>query len=269
MNSYCCSSASYHVTLSTNLRNWPSETRGLAIGLPIASYGLSAFVFSTAAKYFFQTRQATFNVTAFLVFVGMITCLLNLFTGVYFRKKAQTQEYQNIHSRIPSSTTSQNEEEISLSDDVDLMELMEPVPLFKQFDSYLIGISMFSICGTGLMYINNVGTMLSAITTDKSELERYQHLHVSLLSIFSFLGRALTGISSDILFRRCHTDRILWPTLANLFMLLGCLRLLTITEIQTMWQSTVIIGFSYGMIWTSIPVLVGIYFGAHTFATNW
>ncbi|CAG8540247.1 8455_t:CDS:2 [Paraglomus brasilianum] len=73
-------------------------------------------------------------------------------------------------------------------------------------DAQLLFLAIFFLGGAGLMYINNVGTIVKLLYVSSSgnspnpshELQHIQNLHVFLISIFSCIGRLSTGISSDI-----------------------------------------------------------------------
>ncbi|KAJ3099394.1 hypothetical protein HDU97_003227 [Phlyctochytrium planicorne] len=48
------SGGAYHSGLATNLRNWPPNFRGLAIGIPVAVFGLCGFICAAVGRAFFS-----------------------------------------------------------------------------------------------------------------------------------------------------------------------------------------------------------------------
>ena len=83
-------SLSYHASLGINVRNQPQGSEGLAIGIPAAFFGLSAFFFSILCRLFMtpstdhfdqvgdsieaggiEDGHAVLDIPAFLAFVGI------------------------------------------------------------------------------------------------------------------------------------------------------------------------------------------------------
>ncbi|TPX34059.1 hypothetical protein SmJEL517_g03230 [Synchytrium microbalum] len=74
-------------SIAGNLRNFPPTWRGLAVGIPMAFYGLSALVFSQVAKYAFYDeadglQPATLDVSSFLMFIGCVSGIICIFAAL-------------------------------------------------------------------------------------------------------------------------------------------------------------------------------------------
>ncbi|KAI8894692.1 major facilitator superfamily domain-containing protein [Globomyces pollinis-pini] len=152
--------------------------------------------------------------------------------------------------------------------------LEDDVPCFPSIKSFLLAYNMFAIIGVGLMYINNVGIILIALLPADMDsrhpnVQSMQKSHVQLLSILSFVSRVVVGILSDECASYIGLPRTFWPITGALFMIIGCGMMLYIKNSDVLYVVTGIVGWAYGTIWSSIPILVGEYFGKTNFARNW
>ncbi|KAJ3209580.1 hypothetical protein HDU67_006063, partial [Dinochytrium kinnereticum] len=87
------SGGAYHTGLATNLRNWPPNFRGLAIGIPVAVFGLCGFICAAVGRAFFSYSLSipkgselmgagggdagSLDVPAFLAFLGIQGFIVN------------------------------------------------------------------------------------------------------------------------------------------------------------------------------------------------
>ncbi|KAH8725735.1 major facilitator superfamily domain-containing protein [Phaeosphaeriaceae sp. PMI808] len=119
------------------------------------------------------------------------------------------------------------------------------VALLYKPDFWQLWVLMALLSGVGLMTINNIGHDVQALWTNwdptatKDFIAHNQLWHVSVLSIFSFLGRLLSGIGSDLIVKRLHRSRF------------------SLT------------GLAYGVLFGVFPALVVDSFGPDGFAVNW
>ncbi|GAA5970303.1 hypothetical protein JCM8115_003694 [Rhodotorula mucilaginosa] len=84
--------------------------------------------------------------------------------------------------------------------------------LLRELDFYLIFLFNGLCAGVGLCYINNLGTIVRSLSypllhaestlMTPAQIARHQARLVSLLSIFNFVGRLLSGFGSDYLLHR-------------------------------------------------------------------
>ena len=261
--------------------------RGLAVGVPVAIYGLSAFVFAQLSMAFWTVR-GVLNVPGLLFMMGSLALVINFASGFLLQDlKARSDQAEVEEERV--SITESAEPLIEQSATVEegtqteLRDIASGMELFSNMDAYLLGVIMCTLVGVGLMYINNVGAVIKALipTLAPSEsAQASQNFQVGLLSIASFLGRLFSGYTSDVLYKMYSLDRLFWPFLSGIFILSGSTLAYLMTDIFTLSFVTFLIGFgyvfkrpffyfSYGVIWTSTPVLVGEFFGVEKFASHW
>ncbi|KAF4636403.1 hypothetical protein G7Y89_g1682 [Cudoniella acicularis] len=131
------------------------------------------------------------------------------------------------------------------------------------------------LTGIGLMTINNIGNDAAALWThyDDSVTEDFimkrQAMHVSILSVFSFVGRLLSGVGSDALVKVLHASRLWCLTVASLVFLVAQVAALTITTPVNLVFVSSLTGLGYGFLFGCFPSLVAEAFGVHGLSTNW
>ncbi|CAG8519280.1 6345_t:CDS:2 [Ambispora leptoticha] len=200
------SAAGFMAVLTTQAKNFP-KIRGIALGIPLALFGLSAFIFSTIETLFFD---------------------------------------------------------ISGWD------------LFRNDDAQNLFFILLLTGGVGLMYINNVGSILKSLfdTTsmvdDHEKLLTYQNFHVSLISVFSCIGRISSGFTSD-LFKQTFNLRRIWFLLsASILLLSGQIIVgFFITHLETLWIGSMIVGLGFGNLLGIAPTIASEWFGLRRFGLNW
>ncbi|KAJ3223413.1 putative monocarboxylate transporter mch1 [Clydaea vesicula] len=278
------SAASYAAAMGTNVRNWDNKHHGFAIGVPISCIGLSAFVFTQFANFFYI--DAILDISSFLFFLGVISALANVIASYCIR---------DVRHLKPARITTQSEENQNLLESEESVPLLEEVlsveelfPKFlSSFNAYLLALMLFIVGGCGLMYINNVGSIILSLTaenqgTQSPKVQSLQKFHVALISISSFLGRLIFGILSDFFIkseRFCFKKipRVFWVGFSALVCFFGYVLGSTLGGYGTIENNrsamqltlcTIFIGTSYGAVNTSMPVLVGLLFGMKKYATN-
>jgi len=96
-----------------------------------------------------------------------------------------------------------------------------------------------------------------------------QQLHVSILSLASFVGRLLSGIGSDILVKRLHASRY-WCLEASAFLFCGAqLCALLVSQPKLLVLVSSLTGLAYGALFGCFPALVADAFGAQGLGLNW
>jgi hypothetical protein len=94
-------------------------------------------------------------------------------------------------------------------------------------------------------------------------------MHVSIISMFSFMGRLLSGIGSDIIVKKLGMSRF-WCTAASatifMFAQLCAIRL---ENPNFLWTVSGLSGLAYGVLFGVFPALVVDAFGSPGFAVNW
>ncbi|KAJ3203959.1 hypothetical protein HK099_001310, partial [Clydaea vesicula] len=164
------SGCTYHKNLVTNLKNCPKDKRGLAIGVPVSAFGLSAFLFSKLSSLFFYKFQTpaslekTLDVKSLLIFVGMTCLIINLVTPIFFKDVSYLNDVIQLdeeHSEEEVLLEESEENDIEpfqqVNRQVTLLEENIDVNCFKTFDGYFVGVCFILLTGVGLLQINNVG----------------------------------------------------------------------------------------------------------------
>ncbi|KAH8804792.1 major facilitator superfamily domain-containing protein [Xylogone sp. PMI_703] len=143
-------------------------------------------------------------------------------------------------------------------------------PAFWQLFS-LMGI----MAGIGLMTINNVGNDATALwrhyddsVTDEFIIRR-QAMHVSILSICSFLGRLCSGVGSDLLVKVLHANRLWCLVIASIIFFVAQVFALNIQNPHYLGLVSGLSGLGYGLLFGCYPSIVAEAFGIHGLSTNW
>jgi MFS family permease len=148
--------------------------------------------------------------------------------------------------------------------------------LLPHVEFWLIFAMIGMLTGIGLMTINNIGndaqalwTSYSGGTVEKSFIIRRQLFHVSLISLFSFLGRLTSGIGSDILVKSLRTSRFWCLVASSSFFTAGQIIALSVTDPHYLWLVSSISGLGYGTLFGVSPSLVADAFGISGLSLNW
>ncbi|KAJ3214974.1 hypothetical protein HDU67_000991 [Dinochytrium kinnereticum] len=179
--------------LVTNMRAFDPRDHGFAVGLSVAFFGLSAFVFSQLSTFFMvpiepgSTAKAldTFHFLFFLALTtGGVTFASSLFlldTLSSLRRPTRDEETSPLHpgTEAPSLEGAQPPAR------------NENIQLFYILDAWLLFVAFLLVTGPGLMYINNIGAIVASLSTT-TDIAVTQRLHVGLLSVFNCTGRIFT-----------------------------------------------------------------------------
>lgn len=146
------------------------------MGITVAGYGLSAFVYATISGYIVGD-----NTAAFLLILAIGTSASFAFSASVFTSDRMgpytAVPTDEADDRVQDRTSNEmndmspqrgpaivRDEELAMSDPKRAMRKMSPdtggLMLFKKVDYWLIMIITFAATGTGLMWINNVGTVV-------------------------------------------------------------------------------------------------------------
>ncbi|KAI9206575.1 major facilitator superfamily domain-containing protein [Polychytrium aggregatum] len=274
------SAALYHGSMGTNVRNWPTSDHGFAVGIPVSFLGLSAFIFSQLASLFFYSHdgpdKSTLDVAGLLAFLGIATSIVALCAAFLLKDVRHLAPHGLLPRLLPQPAASPETQDL-LADGPAVEEALsvstEPRP-FSVFEAILLTVTLVAIGGSGLFYVNTVGSIVLSLTPDQQGpsspvFQKYQNYHVKILSVCSCIGRLLTGIGSDWLIRTRGVDRLAWVGVSAALMALGHFGGLFVRSLVDLWAVTIVIGLAYGCINTAMPVVVSHFFGARKFATNW
>ncbi|KAK6537509.1 hypothetical protein TWF694_011692 [Orbilia ellipsospora] len=97
------------------------------------------------------------------------------------------------------------------------------------------------LTGIGLMTINNIGHSVQALwyafdpNKDAKDVERFQGIHVSILSLCSFSGRLISGTISDVLKKKWALSRVWLVFTSSSFFLLGQIAGMSVSNPLNLW----------------------------------
>lgn len=205
------------------------------------------------------------------------------------------RESFNIHSKLPGkldcAVISRQESSLSISTmiqepagslmpnthdeehSVTVWEMFKTREFWAQFS--VLGL----LSGTGQMYIYCCGYIVQALVLAKStsngdtelaNIQSIQSLQVGLISIFSFVGRLLSGSVSDILTERLRLQRLWMVFIASAVSLLAhVIMISSISNAYHLWMTSCLVGLAYGMTFGVFPTIVCDTFGILHFSKNW
>jgi len=148
--------------------------------------------------------------------------------------------------------------------------------LFKTRDFWLIFSILLLLSGTGLMYINNVGSMAQALylkehngQRDEEAESKWQASQVSVTSVANCLGRVIIGFSADAAHNRWGSPRVYFSTAIAVLFLISQLYLFNITQVEQLWRASATLGLAYGGMFGLLPVITYEWFGLKHYSENW
>ncbi|CAM1511109.1 Fc.00g086220.m01.CDS01 [Cosmosporella sp. VM-42] len=131
------------------------------------------------------------------------------------------------------------------------------------------------LAGIGLMTINNIGNDAKALwkhyddTVSDEFLIKRQQMHVSILSVCSFLGRLSSGVGSDFLVKNLHASRVWCLVFACFVFFLAQICALNISNPHLLGLVSGLSGLGYGFLFGVFPSIVAETFGIHGLSQNW
>lgn len=94
-------------------------------------------------------------------------------------------------------------------------------------------------------------------------------MHVSILSIMSFVGRLSSGIGSDIVVKKLHSSRYWSLVTSSIIFVLAQISGITIQNPNLLFLLSGFTGLGYGALFGVFPALVADAFGAKGLGINW
>ncbi|CAK7270589.1 hypothetical protein SEPCBS119000_004169 [Sporothrix epigloea] len=147
--------------------------------------------------------------------------------------------------------------------------------LLRNVEFWLFFAVMGILAGIGLMSINNIGHDANALwkhydeTVDDKFLIGRQQMHVSILSVGSFLGRLLSGVGSDFLGKRLHASRVWCLVVAAVIFVAAQVCAIIIVNPHLLGLVSGLSGLGYGFLFGVFPSIVAETFGIHGLSQNW
>ncbi|KAJ7235305.1 major facilitator superfamily domain-containing protein [Mycena haematopus] len=142
-------------------------------------------------------------------------------------------------------------------------------------DFWLLFAILSLLSGTGLMYINNVGSMSQALFAqthpvyDEVEASKWQATQVSTISVMNFAGRIIIGLISDSVKNRFGFPRSYSLMLVSSLFFSSQLLAAQISDVTDLWKASALVGLSYGTIFGIFPTVCIEFFGLAHFSENW
>lgn len=122
---------------------------------------------------------------------------------------------------------------------------------------------------------SNIGHDVQALwnhwdnSVSKDFVAHRQLLHVSIISVCSFLGRLSSGIGSDLIVKRLHHSRFWCAAISATIFAFGQCAAIRIENPNFLWAVSGLCGLAYGVLFGVFPALVVDAFGPDGFAVNW
>lgn len=149
---------------------------------------------------------------------------------------------------------------------------------------WLLAAGFFLLTGPGEAYINNLGTIIPALSTNVQTSDPpagRPASHVSIIALGSTFARLFTGSLSDLFSppsnpeyppsARFTFSRLVLLLPSAFIQLLAFLNLgLFVAQEPSMFLlSSGLLGLGYGASFSLVPIIVSVVWGAENFATNW
>jgi len=131
------------------------------------------------------------------------------------------------------------------------------------------------LTGIGLMTINNIGNDAKALwrhwddSARPAFIQQRQLMHVSALSLLSFVGRLLSGVGSDLLVKKLHLSRYWCVLTSAVLFLVAQICGSRIENPHFLLAVSGFTGLAYGFLFGVFPSLVAHTFGVHGLSQNW
>lgn len=146
------------------------------------------------------------------------------------------------------------------------------LPLIEFWQLFIL---MGILTGVGLMTINNIGNDATALwkhyddSVSDAFIAKRQAMHVSILSVFSFVGRLSSGVGSDFLAKVLKASRLWCLTIASIIFMVAQIFALNIQNPYYLSIVSSLTGLAYGFLFGCFPSLVAEAFGVQGLSTNW
>lgn len=299
--------------INTTAKSFPPSAHATTTGLVQSGFGLSAFLFSTIAHVFFPGDTSAFLLLLALATSTPILVALFIVYPVPLpptlpgpRGDDVDGDYEHIPSGEvapfiadpnidavgvaeedsrtpllgdrqgdePNSTTSRLSRSRSRSRPDNQPDIHGKM-LWKTLDFYLVSFIMALLSGTGITYINNVGTISLALFAksnpiyDEVEASKWQAAQVSTLSVGNFIGRILCGLVSDFLRNHLHLPRAYSLCIVSSLFIISQALAIGISSVSTLWIATATLGVAYGGLFGALPAIVIDWFGLAHLSENW
>ncbi|KAF8905752.1 major facilitator superfamily domain-containing protein [Gymnopilus junonius] len=147
--------------------------------------------------------------------------------------------------------------------------------LWLSSDFWLLFTILSILSGTGLMFINNVGSMSQALYAHQnpiySEVDAatWQAAQVSVISLVNFCGRIFIGLVSDYAKNKYEMPRSFSLVPVSFFFFISQAVASIIGRIENLWVASALLGLAHGSVFSLFPTVCLEWFGMPHFSENW
>ncbi|KAL4067164.1 major facilitator superfamily domain-containing protein [Scleroderma yunnanense] len=299
--------------LSTTAKSFPQSAHAMTTSFVLSGFGLSAFFFSTLAHTFFAgDTSALLNLLALATSIPMLVALF-VMRPIPLPSTRPGSMTEAVPSReaipfipeldIDSVRVAEEDSRVPLLGDrsgsgnyrvgqsssaveighvedgdqpwTDKQPNVHGIQLFMTPDFYLILTIMSLLSGTGLMYINNVGSISLALFAksnpdyDQVEASKWQAAQVSTLSVGNFAGRIISGLISDFIRTKLHLPRAYSLCVVSSFFIISQVFAISVSSVSALWFASILLGLAYGSLFGATPAILIEWFGLAHLSENW
>ncbi|KIO06756.1 hypothetical protein M404DRAFT_440131 [Pisolithus tinctorius Marx 270] len=316
--------------VNTTAKSFPESARATTTALVVSGFGLSAFFFSTMAHVFFPGDTSAFLLL--LALATSMSAVVGLFIVRPVPpppippgpRDGENGDYEQIPSgEVVPFIADPNIDAVGVAEEGSRAPLLGARPeggssstprlgrsrscsrsdtlpdihgkmLWRTVDFYLVSFIMALLSGTGIMYINNVGSISlalfakSALNYDEVEASKWQAAQVSTLSIGNFIGRILSGnrhlifhsssvrelmhlpgLITDFIRNHLHLPRAYSLCIVSSLFIMSQALAIGISSVSTLWIATATLGVAYGGLFGALPAIIIDWFGLAHLSENW
>ncbi|THH01153.1 hypothetical protein EW145_g6962 [Phellinidium pouzarii] len=158
---------------------------------------------------------------------------------------------------------------------IEVMQDLHGCDLLTSGDFWLLFTMLSLLSGTGLMYINNVGSISQALFAqgnpefDEIESAKWQSMQVSIISIANCLGRILSGVGADLVKNQLSAPRTYCLCVVAVLFVTSQVLAAHITNVEGLWHASALLGLAYGGVFGLYPTIAIEWFGLAHFSENW
>ncbi|KFH73044.1 hypothetical protein MVEG_00269 [Podila verticillata NRRL 6337] len=287
------SSACYMAAFTTLAKSF-KQGRGIAIGIPVSFFGLSAAALAFVAQKFFLLdtgRFLLFLAVAGGVINGMSIVGLNVVPEPEIKDIEEPLPVppslqETHHTVIPTeeSPLLQATPTTTAATETTTTRLRREVPnisgraFFLDRDAQYFFMIMLCLTGSGLMIINSISAIVEAVAAgedygsapghNETPLATIQATHVGLISISSYVGRLVAGFGSDVAMVSYGAQRIYVVPIAT-----ACMALAQVVgmfaSLRWLYLCSMLTGFAYGGFFGVAGTIVAELWGEVSCGQNW
>ncbi|GLB33203.1 putative MFS general substrate transporter [Lyophyllum shimeji] len=290
------SNAGLNSAVNSTTKTFPDKARATATGVVLSGFGLSAFLFSTTSRVWFAGNPSSFILL--LSLAPSIPMMVGYFLvrpiplppaerpggaqdSRHLWHKVEAQDHQDGETRalLPSPRSHPMlSPPVSLSRRAAVGQGLPPNvygrKLWLSKDFWLLFTILSLLSGTGLMYINNVGSISQALYAKSTtaykpvEAARWQADQVSTISVLNCMGRIVIGLITDYGKHHLGLPRSYCFVLVSAVFLASQVMVANIDDIHNLWLASATLGLAHGSAFSLLAPVCLDWFGMPHFSEN-